>query len=164
VSTIKNLTIVVADTPSTQSQVQDADADAHTNGVGLDVMRVADAADLDSAFAAIQGDGILFTVDPFFESRANDIVVVAARRRLPTMCYIREVVEVGGLVSYGASIGDAYRQPGLYTGRILAGAKPSALPVVLSTKFEFVLNRKTAGALGLEVPDKLLAIADEVIE
>jgi putative ABC transport system substrate-binding protein len=144
--------------------VQDAEAAARRNGVVLRVVRVTRVPDLDAAFDAIQADGILLAVDPFFDSRPGEVVAGSARRRVPTMYYIREFVEVGGLVSYGASIRGTYRQAGIYAGRILKGAKPAELPVMLPTRFELVINLKTAKTLGLTVPDKLLALADEVIE
>jgi putative ABC transport system substrate-binding protein len=165
VANVETVAMVVhPGSPSAESQVQDAEDAARRNGVVLRVVRVADAPDLDAAFDAIQADAMLLAVDPFFDSRPGEVVAGAARRRVPTMYYIREFVEVGGLVSYGASIRGTYRQAGIYAGRILKGAKPAELPVVLPTKFELVLNLKTAKALGLEVPPTLLAIADEVIE
>jgi putative ABC transport system substrate-binding protein len=130
----------------------------------LRVVKVADVKDLDGAFDAIQADGLLFAVDPFFDSRPTEIVAGSARRRVPTIYYLREFVEAGGLASYGASIRETYRTAGLYAGRIVRGAKPADLPVMQPTRFELVINLKTARALGLEIPDKLLALADEVIE
>ena len=145
-------------------EVPDAETAARRNAVALNVVKVADVSDLDGAFDAIQADGLLFAIDPFFDSRPAEIVAGSARRRVPTIYYIREFVEAGGLASYGASIRDTYRTAGLYAGRIVKGSKPSELPVVQPTKFELVINLKTAKMLGLNVPDKLISTADEVIE
>jgi putative ABC transport system substrate-binding protein len=107
---------------------------------------------------------LLVSGHSLFTGLRKRLVVLTARQALPTMHYLREFTATGGLMSYGASVTDAYRQAGIYAGEILKGAKPADLPIVLPTKYEFVINLKTAKAFGLEIPDKLLALADEVIE
>ncbi len=146
-----------------------ADLDGAARGLGIE-LRIAQASsegEFDAAFAGIDQAGVralLVASDALFSGKIKSLVTLAERHRLPAMYYLREFPAVGGLMSYGTSVGDANRQAGGYVGRILKGESPADLPVVQSTKFEFVINLKTAKALGLTYPPGLLAIADEVIE
>ena len=143
-------------------------AAAQAIGRQLIILDVSSDRDIELAFAtfAQRGAGALLTgAGGFLNSSKRELLVaLAARYRLPAVYAVREAVVAGGLMSYGPSITDAYRQVGIYTGRILKGEKPADLPVMQSTKFQLVLNLKTAKTLGLDVPDKLFALTDEVIE
>ena len=123
--------------------------------------------ELESAFATLaqsHAAALLVTADPFFDTRRDRIIALAAQLRLPAIYQFRDYAVAGGLVSYGVSLADGYRQVGIYAGRVLKGDKPSDLPIYQAIKFEFVINLKTARALGLQVPPMLSALADEVIE
>lgn len=131
------------------------------------VLQAAADSDLEEAYASLgqlRPDALLVSVDPFFLSRARRLVELSARHAIPTLYYRREFAATGGLMSYGSNPDETYRLLGVYTARILKGAKPTDLPIQQPTKFEFVINLKTAKALGLTIPPGLLAIADEVIE
>ena len=124
-------------------------------------------ANLDAAFASLASqrpDALLVGADPFYMTRREDIVRLVARSGLAAIYPFREFTEAGGLISYGTNIANSYRQAGIYAGRILAGAKPDDLPVMQPTKFELVINLKTAKALGIDIPPMLHARSDEVIE
>jgi ABC-type uncharacterized transport system substrate-binding protein len=147
--------------------VSNLQAAAHTVGIQINLLKVTSEHDIDHAFAGLaqQPAGALVVLnDPLFVERRGQMVALAASHRLPAIYSTRENVEAGGLMSYGASMIDVYRQAGIYAGKILKGTKPADLPVMLPTKFELVINVKTAKALGLEIPDRLVALADEVIE
>jgi putative ABC transport system substrate-binding protein len=149
------------------SLIGDAQTAARTIGHELHAVNAGTELEIDAAFAALArrpNSALLVGVDPFFDSRPAQLVDLAAHYRLPTAYYLRDFVQGGGLMSYGASITDTYRQAGNYAGRILKGENPGDLPVQLPTKFELAINLRTAKQLGLTAPSNLLAIADEVIE
>jgi putative tryptophan/tyrosine transport system substrate-binding protein len=153
--------------PGAEGQWKEVEQAARTLGVQVQVLRASTERDLDAAFATLaelRSRGLLVCADPFLYSRRDYIVALAASHAIPAIYEQRENAVAGGLASYGTNLSDAYRQVGIYTGRILKGEKPADLPVMQSTKFEFVINLKTAKMLGLEVPPGLSARADEVIE
>jgi putative tryptophan/tyrosine transport system substrate-binding protein len=153
--------------PGAEEITQDAQAAARALGRPTYVITASSESEIDAAFAAIvqmRAGALLVGVDPFFNSRRNQIVALAARYAIPAVYEQREFAVAGGLISYGTSLTDAYRQQGIYAGRILRGEKPSELPVMQLSKFELVINLKTAEALGLAIPPGVLAIADEVME
>ena len=153
--------------PLTEPFVSDVQAAALSIGKQIEVLEAPTGRDIDTAFAGLAQkpiDALLVGPSPLLNNRRVQIVTLAAYRRVPAIYSWREAAEVGGLMSYGTSLSDAYRQAGVYTGRILKGEKPADLPVIQSSKFEFVINLNTAKAFGLSFQPGLLAIADEVIE
>jgi putative ABC transport system substrate-binding protein len=140
---------------------------ARALGLQIQVLRAGSEKEIDAAFASVveQGSGaLLVNPDAFFATRRDQFVSLAARFRIPSIYYLRDFVTAGGLMSYAANVADAYRHVGMYAGKILKGAKPADLPIMQPTKFEFVINLKTAKALGLVVPASILIRADEMIE
>jgi ABC-type uncharacterized transport system substrate-binding protein len=155
------------DYPATAGEVRDVQAAARSLGMQINVLNASTSRAIDAAFATFgreRPDVLFVGGDPFLLSRREQLVPLAAAHSLPTIYPQREYVDVGGLMSYGTSLTDGYRQAGAYAGKILAGAKPAALPVLQPTKFDLVINLKTAKALGLVMPNVLLVVADEVIE
>jgi len=150
-----------------ESNVTGVEAAARTIGLQIEVLNASTGREIDAAFATFvreQPDALFVGGGPFFLGRRVQMVHLASHHRVPATYGNRDFAEIGGLMSYGASVADAYRQVGAYTGRILKGAKPAELPVVQASKFELVINHQTARMLGLTVPPTLLSIADEVIE
>jgi putative ABC transport system substrate-binding protein len=147
--------------------VQELQAAAAAQSLQIRIFKASSELELQSAFADLEKAGIgtvAFVGNPFFNSQRNRLVELSAQYALPSMFEIRQFAEAGGLLSYGPSIDEVYRQLGIYAGRILKGEKPGDLPVVQPSKFDFVINLKTAKTLGIEIPPTLLALADEVIE
>jgi putative ABC transport system substrate-binding protein len=165
----KAVRVAVLVNPSTTTEatlhvVQEA---ARAIGVQTEIVNATTISEIDAAFASFareRPDALFVAPDGFLVSRAVQFATLTARDKIPAAYTDRDTVAVGGLMSYGADVADMYRQVGLYTGSILKGAKPADLPVLQSTKFEFVINLQTARALGIDVPSGLLSIADEVIE
>ena len=153
--------------PNTETTLRDAEAAARAMGLQIQVFDAGTRQDIEAAFTSFvreRPDALFVATDPFFTTRQVQIINLAARHAIPTAFPNRESTEIGGLMSYGASISDAWRQSGTYVGQILKGTKPADLPVVQSSKFELVINVSTARMLGLTVPQTLLVAADEVIE
>jgi putative ABC transport system substrate-binding protein len=151
----------------TEAERRDVQAAAQAMGQTVTFLDIGSVGDIEAAFATLtsrSARALLVGTGPFLNNNRELIVALAARHAIPTMYSQREASEAGGLMSYGASLPDAFRQAGIYVGRILKGEKPADLPVMQSTKFEFVINLKTAKALNFKVPPELLALTDEVIE
>ncbi len=150
-----------------ETTARDVETAAHTLGLRLQVHNAGTSREIDATFATFAGerpDALFVAGDPFYNSRRVHLVHLASHHRLPTIYASRAYPDIGGLMSYGTDVTDSYRQSGVYTGRILKGAKPAELPVVQASKFDFVINAQTARMLGLTLPPSLLATADEVIE
>jgi len=153
--------------PWAAAQTSDTQSAAHAVGQHLIVLNASTEHDIDAAFAMLvqqRAAALLVTASPLFVTRAEHLIGLSAHHALPTIYFRRELAAAGGLMSYGVNTTEAYGQMGVYAGKILSGTKPADLPVIQSAKFELVINLKTAKALGLSVPDRLLALADEVIE
>jgi putative ABC transport system substrate-binding protein len=159
--------LVNPDFPPAALQLQQIEEAARGIGQRIVIAKASNDDALETAFASLvqQGAGVLLVAsDPYFDTQRDRIIAFAARQRLPAIYQFREYAVAGGLLSYGVSITDAYRQYGVYAARILRGAKPAELPVLQPTKFELVINAKTAKALGVRIPDNVLSLTDELIE
>jgi putative ABC transport system substrate-binding protein len=153
--------------PKFELTTRDVLAAAPVVGLKVQILKASTDREIDAAFASLvqaRTGALLVGGDPFFNNRIERLIELAARHAIPTMYLFSEFVVAGGLISYGTSLREIYRQAGLYTGRILKGEKPADLPVQQVTKLELIINLKTTKTLGLQVPDRLLALADEVIE
>jgi putative tryptophan/tyrosine transport system substrate-binding protein len=156
-----------ADASNTEATLRDVETAARAMGLQIRVLNASSIREIDAAFASFvrdRPDALFVGADPFFNSRRMQLAILAARHAVPATLANRDLVEAGGLMSYGSNIRDAFRQVGVYVGRILRGAKPADMPVIQASKFELVINAQAARMLGLAIPDKLLATADEVIE
>jgi putative ABC transport system substrate-binding protein len=150
-----------------EAQLRELQEAAGAIGLRILILNASSEREIDTAFATVvqqSASALIVTADPFLLGPRNQIVRLAASHMIPTIYFSREFVEAGGLMSYGASLADGYRKVGVYTGRILNGEKPADLPVLQPTKFDLIINLKTAKALGLTIPSGVIAIADEVIE
>ncbi len=153
--------------PASAPSVRELQAAARTLNVRLDALDAGDVTKLDRAFAAIGTSGargVIVMADPFFFSNRAKLVQFAASKRLPAVYFVKDFVDIGGLMSYGSSLGDSYRRAATYVDKILKGAKPADLPIDQPTRFELVINMKTAKTLGLTIPQSVLIRADEVIQ
>jgi putative ABC transport system substrate-binding protein len=159
--------LVNPSSPPTEPVTRDVTAAASAMGLQIDIVQASDSREIEAAFGTLvrnRADALLVAPDALLLTRRLQLSILAARHAIPTVYNVREYAEAGGLMSYGTNQTEAYRQFGIYTGKILKGAKPGDLPVMQSTKFELVINLPTARAIGLEIPPTLLARADEVIE
>ena len=159
--------LVNPNNPNAEHVIGDGQEAARAKGVRLTILKAGTESEIDAAFASLaqlHAGALVVHPDPYFTIRHDQLVALAGRHAVPAIYYFREFVAVGGLISYGSSLGGAFHQVGGYVGKILQGAKPADLPVQQPTKFELVINLKTATTLGLTVPQALLARADEVIE
>jgi putative tryptophan/tyrosine transport system substrate-binding protein len=156
-----------ANVPTAESTLQEIPDAARALGVQVQVLNASTSREIEAAFAAAvrdYADALFVTGDPFFVSRRVQLAILAARDRIPATYNARDFVEAGGLMSYGTDPQEQFRQVGVYTGQVLKGAKPADLPVLQSTKFELVINLQTARALGIDVPNSIQLLADEIIE
>jgi putative ABC transport system substrate-binding protein len=156
-----------ADATATETTLRDLETAVRAIGLKIQILKATTSQEIHEAFAAMareRSEALFLSSDAFFTSRRVQLATLSARHAIPLASQAREIVEAGGLVSYGANISDGFRQAGVYAGRILKGAKPADLPVMQSSKFELVINAETARIIGLSVPPTLLARADEVIE
>jgi putative ABC transport system substrate-binding protein len=159
--------LINPNSPTAEPSIRGAREAARAKGVELAIVNAGTDSELDAAFPTLvnlKADGLIIAADPFFDTRRAQIINPAARHNIPTIYFSHEATAAGGLISYGSSLGDIYRQMGIYAAKILKGAKPADLPVEQPTKFETVINLKTAKALGIDVPASMLARADQVIE
>ena len=156
-----------ANAPSAETTLRAVPEAARAIGLQIQVLNASTSREIEAAFVTLvrdRADALFIAPEGLFTTRRSQLVTLTARDRIPTSCSNREMAEAGLLMSYGTDTLDTFRQAGVYTGQILKGAKPAELPVLQSTKFEFVINMQTARALGLEVPNALQLLADEVIE
>lgn len=159
--------LVNPDSPTAEPTIREAQEAAHPTGLQIPIVKATTESEIDAAFASLaqlRADGLVVGADPFFDVRRGQLVAAAARHSVPTTYFAREFVDAGGLISYGTSLSGVYRLVGQYAARVLKGEKPADLPVQQPTRFELVINLKTAKSLRLTVAQSLLAQADEVVE